>query len=81
MVGKLSVIPVVLTEVAGVARRFLAVDSLRLNALQSIYHRAPCPAVLRCFFAENDCSAVDLTRRPLVAGYHPNKACNKSYKT
>ena len=45
VVGKLSVIPVVLTEVAGVARRFLAVDSLRLTALPWIYPRAPCPAV------------------------------------
>ena len=41
----LSVIPVVLTEVAGVARGFLAVDSLRLTALQWIYPRATCPAV------------------------------------
>ena len=45
VVGKLSVIPVVLTEVAGVARRFLGVNSLRLTALQWIHPRAPCPAV------------------------------------
>ena len=45
VVGKLSVIPVVLTEVAGVARRFLGVNSLGLTALQWIYPRAPCPPV------------------------------------
>ena len=41
----------------------------------------PLPAGLEVLFAENDCSAVDLTPRPLVAGYHSNQACNKSYKT
>ena len=49
-------------------------------ALQWIYPGAPCLQVLSHVFAQNDCSAVDLSLSVVVAGFYSIQARNKSYK-
>ena len=47
--------------------------SLRLTALQGIYPGAHSLPVMSCVFAENDCRAMDLTRRSCRPVFTPIK--------
>ena len=44
-------------------------------------HRRPMLAGLRYFFVNNDFRSTDLSLPILLAGFHSNQACHKSYKS